>query len=959
MQQRLNLRRIVVWGSAGAVLVAVVAALAQALLTRAAPMGMMLPNSLAPQVQGAMRGSALATDRPLTITFTLRSRNQGALEQFVRDVATPHSRHYHAYLTPAQFALAFGPDPAEVQRVQGWAQSQGLRVTQVRSGGIFISASGSVAQMQQAFGVQIAQYRDASGASFYANDRALRLPAAIAPGITSVTGLDNAAFRHHKAVGPRALPPHPGAPRPRDTTCPATTGTFGLTPPQLQTAYGFPTNLNGANQRIALVEFDGYQLSDIAVYAGCFAAGVNVGTVVQTRKVDLQNALTPGDGAVEANLDIEIALGMAPGLAKVDVYEAPNSNQGAVDLLAAIANDNLDATVSDSWGACEADTGYGAAAAEEMALLQMAAQGQGVYVAAGDTGAYNCLVGAPTYHGRILNADDPASDPYVTAVGGTTLSLNATTAGYMGETVWNSSGAGDAIGTGGGFSQLWASPSWQANARASSAPGGVSDPTGARVVPDIAADADPQTGYAMYCTVGAICAPLAGWFDIGGTSAAAPLWAALALLANQQAMGRVGLITPALYQLYGADTAAKTAAGVALGGTTYYDYQTQVNGAAAPGSGTIAFHDITQGNNTFPATEGFPVAYGAQTGYDAVSGLGSMLGQAIVSYLAGQVRFTAPRLYMAARGTDNGYYLAGYFLNAGNNNAVPDAFVATQWQWLSGQTFQGAPAIADNGLATASVSGNAGRVWIAGVGTDDTVRFGSWNPSLLQFSGWAAVPGTTCKGDAAAAYVQSTFFVTCETPTGAVVINAFNPAFGTWGGWATIGGGLTSPPTMATDGQVLLIAAQAPTGKGDQSDWFTFYTPGPGTRTPWYHFMTTCQATPSVAFAGSGAGTYLLGCVASDTHTLWANALTTSTNSLAQWINLGGPAGIGLKNGTAIAVDQLDSPNVLFYSGEGTNNATYIQVVTTNPYFNGVTGWQIASAPSLFSTAPSADYFGI
>ncbi len=964
MQQRTILRRALMWAGVGMALVGFYAALSQVWLTRAAPMSHELANSVAPRLAAATRAGTVAPDRPMTVTFTLQSRNQAALQQFATAVATPHSRLYHHFLSPAQFAQVFGPDPAEVRRVELFAQQQGMRVTAVQSGGMFITITGRASQMQRAFGVQIGEYHDSSGGSFFANDRPLSLPSALAPGVISVSGLDNATQRSNHAVGPRALPrlvPHVG---PHDATCPATTGTYGLTPPQLKTTYGFGSQ-TGSGQRIALVEFDGYLNSDIAAYTTCFDPGVNSATVVKPRLVDLSSAMAAGDGAVEVDLDIEVALGMAPGLANVDVYEAPNTNQGLIDLLAAIANDDLDATVSDSWGACEADTSYPVAASEEMAFLQMAAQGQGVYIAAGDTGAYTCLSGFNTFHGRVVNADDPATDPYVTAVGGTTLTLNATTAGYMGETVWNNSSQGANNGTGGGYSMFWAAPTWQVNAKAVTTPGGVADPTAARVIPDVAADADPQTGYAIYCTAGSICAGLNGWFDIGGTSAAAPLWASLGALTNQQAGGslpggtRIGLITPALYQLYGSDTGATGATGITMGSATYYDYSAQVNGSTPPASGQVVFHDVTQGSNTFPSTQGFPAGFSAQTGFDAVSGLGTMQAQSTTQFLVGQIRFTAPRLYMVAKGTNNGYWIANYFLNTGDNNTLPNAGLASQWTSLPGQTFQGAPGIADNGLATASLGATTGMVYIAGIGTDGTVRFGSWNPAQMLFSGWSSVPGTTCQGDMSAAFAQSTFFVACMTPSGGVVINAYNPQNNTWGGWATIGGGLTSPPTMSTDGQQLLIVAQAPTGKGDQSDWYTYYTPGTAAQTPWYRFMTTCQVTPAVAFAGASAGDYMLACVASDTGTMWQNQLATANNSLSYWSNLGSPAGVKLRNGTSIALDTLDSPDVVFFTGQGTDNASYVQLVTTNPYFSGITGWQMASSPNIFSSSAATDYFGV
>jgi hypothetical protein len=679
---------------------------------------------------------------------------------------------------------------------------------------------------------------------------------------------------------------------------------------------------------------------------------------VTNRLVDLSTALTPGSGAIEDELDIEVALGMAPGLAKIHVYEAPNTNQGLIDMLAAIANDDADGTVSDSWGSCESDTGFSLAASEEMAFLQMAAQGQGVFVAAGDSGAYDCLndVGSdPYFHGRTVSADDPASDPYVTAVGGTTLTVNASTSAYMGETAWNDATLPNPYlaASGGGFSQFWAAPSWQTSAKATTTPGGVSDPSGARALPDVSADADPQTGYAEYCTAGLECASApASWFDIGGTSAAAPLWASLALLANQKAGGRIGLLTPTLYSLYGADTGATKAAGITLGSATYYDYSQQVNGASVS-SGTIVFNDITSGNNSFPAAQGFTPGSSAQTGFDAVSGLGSMQAQAVVNFLQSNLRFTAPRLYMAALGNDKRAWLSGYYLNLGDGNIVPDSPTSSNWFPLGSQTFTSAPAIADNGVSTVSLSGSTAQVWIAGTGTDGQIHIGMWNPATMTFGGWQTAPsGAACSGSPATAFALGKLFIVCMTTSGGLVLNSYLANGNSWGTWASIGGGLTAPPTMATDGTNLLI--YAPTA---QNDWFNTYAAAPGTLGIWRHMATTCEASPAVAYTGS-TGIFALSCIADDTSTMWANTFDLTDDTLTGWINLGAPSGTGFHNATSVAVDQLDDPNVLLYTGEGKNNAAYVQVFTINTYLAYVFGWQSASLPGIFATNAATDYVG-
>ncbi|MBA3824877.1 MAG: S8/S53 family peptidase [Ktedonobacterales bacterium] len=931
----------------------------QAIFVQAAPQQLAQVPHSAPQFTASVTPiGKLPQNGTMSLTLTLQPRNKAMLERFVQDVATPHSAHFHQFLAPQNFASVFGPDPATVRATVKYLQSAGLHVTKLQSGGMFISVTGTVKAVEAALHTTMNTYHDAKGRTFFANSAGVTLPANIAPHVIGVTGLDNLATHHRMTTNPSATKKKL-VQKPNTAGCPATTGQNTLVPAQLATAYDFPATLTGAGQSVALIEFDGYLLSDIGAYAACFAPSVTVSNVVQTRAIDLGGPLTPEVGAIEDELDIEVLLGMAPGLSKIHVYEAPNSNQGLIDMLAAIANDDADATVSDSWGACETDTGFAVAASEEMAFLQMAAQGQGVYVASGDNAAYDCLndLGSATYfHGQSVSVDDPASDPYVVAVGGTTLNINATTASYLSETVWNNIDLPSPVqaGTGGGISQLWGAPEWQSGARATTTPGGIADPSGGRALPDVAANADPQTGYAEYCTAGDFCASAPGsWFDIGGTSAAAPLWASLAALAAQGANMRVGLITPALYSLYRADTTAHAAAGITLNGTTYYDYATQVNGAT-PASGQITFNDITSGNNTFPSAAGFAPGFSARPGFDAVSGLGTMDGQSVVDFLKASIRFTSPRLYMAARGNDGRFWLSGYFLNNGNGNLLPSSPQLSNWFPLSSQAFQGNPAVVDNGAPTAGLTGTTGMVWIAGIGTDGLLRIGSYNPSTTTFSGWTTAPGSPlCKGNPAAAYAGAKLLMTCQTTSGALMLVSYTPGSNSWAAWSTIGGGLTDSPTMTTDGTNLLLYAQT-----NQNDWFNTVTVSGGTLGVWRHMATTCESTPAVAFTGT-ANQFVLSCIAHDTSTMWANTFNLGDGTLSGWFNLGSPSGIGLKNATAVSVDLLDNPGVTLFTGEGKNGAAYVQLMTDNPLYSYVAGWSIASQPGIFAANPATDYFGV
>ena len=950
-----------IWIGSALTLTALVFASLNVIASHAAPLGITLPHTVVAAISSAQQTGDMPAQTKMSVTFALRSRDQAGLQNFARDVSTPRTAVYHHHLTSAQFALTFGPDPATLNRLEAFVQNAGLHVDRSWSGGMYVQVSGTTQAIENALHTHIGMFRSAQGQAFFANTGAITLPQVIAPAVAGVTGLDNVAKQHKHTTPPRPVP-HTPQNGPKTTSCPPTTGTSALTPIQLATAYNFPTNLpnpNGTGERIAMVEFDGYSKADVAVYTNCYVPAVNVASVVSDRLVDLPAPLVPADGAIEDELDIEVALGMAPGLSKVDVYQAPNSNQGAIDMLASIASDDVDGTISDSWGQCETDAGTNLAASEEGAFLQMAAQGQGVYVASGDNGAYDCSADGSPQPNYALAIDDPSSNPYVTAVGGTNLTQLAQGASYISETVWNAS----ANGGGGGISQIWSAPTWQITAHATQTSGGVTDPNHMRVSPDVSANADPNTGYAVYCTVGASCTSIGNsWLDVGGTSASTPLWAALAAIANQVAGTRVGLITPALYSLYSADVTNNSASGITSNGTTYYDYAAQVNGATAPNAGAIVLNDITVGNNTF---SGQATGFSAQKGYDAGSGLGSMNGKNVVAYLVNALRFTAPRFYMVAQGTNNGYWLSSYLMNTGDGNLVLNAPQASNWLSLGSQPFQGMPAVANNGVATTSLTGVTGLEWVTGVRADGVVLYGAYNPATTTFGGWTPVPAmsgaTLCVNSTAMTLVQQSLFVTCKTPSGAIILDTFNATTLVWTGWQTIGGGLTAPPTMATDGSRLLLFAQTanPNLKGGSIDWYTFYDISAHTMTPWHPFYTTCVQAPSLTH--TTANDYAISCIASDTSTMWTNGFTAVSelsSSLSGWSNLGSPSGVGFVNATAVTIDMQDSPSVLMYVGQGANNAAYTLLSTTNANFAAVRNiWHIASLPGIFKSNAATDYF--
>ncbi|MGI8688027.1 MAG: S53 family peptidase [Thermomicrobiales bacterium] len=532
--------------------------------------------------------------------------SQRGMEDFLTGLSDPQSPSYQKYLTPKEFAMKFF-DPAGRAEVTDFLKRNGLTVKDTGLGSI-ISATGTAAQVAQAFSVALNDYRDANGKTFYANDKTPALPTALAPRITALLGLDNAPKAHSHIAKP--IPDAPGRQAVGQNTasaCPGASNVIthsgGYAPNQFGTAFDFDTlytvGFHGEGQTLALFELSDYPDSDVAAYKTCF--GLNT-TGVQ--RVNVDDGAADFSGQDEVNLDVDIMLGMLPKATGINIYVGPNSDQGIIDTYQQIATDNSASVTSTSWGLCEAfagGTGPGTVlGAENTIFFQMAAQGQQIFAASGDNGSEDCAANGLTR----LNTDDPASQPFMVGVGGTTVNINRTTNAYMNETVWNHGGDGG----GGGLSTNWGQPNWQTG------PGATNTyANGMREVPDIAAPADPNTGYVIY-TGGA-------WALYGGTSGAAPLTAAGFALINQALLARVGyrlgFTNPSLYRIL----------------------------TAAPS----AYHDVTVGNNCAqgPDCTTAGKVYPATAGYDLVTGVGTPKIGAIANYLAPPA--PAPRPLPASR----------------------------------------------------------------------------------------------------------------------------------------------------------------------------------------------------------------------------------------------------------------------------------------------------------------------
>jgi kumamolisin len=464
------------------------------------------------------------------------------------------------YSSREQWAAEQGADPADLQAVETFAREAGLTVLGADPARRVVQLSGTAAQVASAFGAQLeGMYRPAEGAEAYrARSGPLSVPAALADVVTGVYGIDDRpqARTHLRRAKASA--------------------NISYTPVQVAEAYDFPAGAGGQGQTVGIIELGGgFATGDLSTYFS--GLGLSTPSVTAVSVDGGQNQPgqdTNADG--EVMLDIEV-VGATANQAAIAVYFAPNTDQGFVDALSTAVHDTTHkpSVVSVSWG--QSEDSYSAQTRDQMEqiLIEAAALGVTVTVAAGDNGSTDSVTDGQQH------VDFPASAPHALACGGT--SLQATGATISSEVTWNDTAPGSAGGgaTGGGVSRQFPLPSYQAKAKV---PVNVDSKAPGRGVPDVAGDADPATGYRIRVD--------GAEQVIGGTSAVAPLWAGLIARLGQELGAPVGFLQPRLYALLG----------------------------------TSAFHDVTSGDNG---------AYHAGRGWDACTGLGSPDGAALAAALRG------------------------------------------------------------------------------------------------------------------------------------------------------------------------------------------------------------------------------------------------------------------------------------------------------------------------------------
>jgi hypothetical protein len=542
--------------------------------------------------RGASISGKVAPGQRMRLTVGMASRDPLGLSAFAQSVATPGSPQYGRFLTVHQFAQRFGAGAAPLARVRHALRADGLGVVRTDANHLSVVVSGTAAAIEHAFATRLARVRTSHGRRVVINITAPTLPLPLARDVEAVLGLNGLADPAPAGLTRRAAPRRLGRPRADAGARLATGGpepcaaatraaaqighgqagvaSFGYTADLLAGAYDVPSLYArgdfGQGQRIAVYEQESLNPSDIATYQACYGTDATV----RIRNVDAPDPADSGAGGDgEAALDVEQIIGIAPR-ASIIVYTASESDQdGNSALMSAIASQDVASVVSISYGGCEAEVGKAAIAYEAKLFQEMAAQGQSVFASTGDQGSEDCS--PPNGNDKTsLAVADPASQPTVTAVGGTSLYSGSPTApipwngaDILTEGIWNSGNFeqdGQPVGqaTTGGLSSMWAMPSFQSSAAPSLGVRNAYTSTGGcgasacREVPDVSADADPSTGAVTYGDTGTDGAGGSSWIVDGGTSASTPLWAAFAALTNVQPSCRglsVGDINPSLYSL--------------------------------------------------------------------------------------------------------------------------------------------------------------------------------------------------------------------------------------------------------------------------------------------------------------------------------------------------------------------------------------------------------------------------
>ena len=582
----------------------------------------------------------MAATNELWLAIGLPLRDQAGLEQFVAQVSDPASPNFRHYLTREELTARFGPTEQDYEAVKNFARSNGLAIVVTHGNRLLLDVTGPVAAVEKAFHITLRTYRHPTEArDFFAPDTEPMVDVALP--IVDIEGLSDFSLplsKWKKNNGVHTSSKRGSAPD----------GSGDIFGNDFRNAYVPGTTLTGAGQSVGLMEFSAFYTNDIFNYANLAGNG-RTNIIIEPVLIDGYAGI-PSGGEGEVELDIEMAMAMAPGLDRIVCFEAGGVGKHNDVLNTMLAYSNI-LNLSCSWG------WDGPSNTTDAIFMSMDAVGQTFFNASGDWGAFttgsNSVNGVDNPNSDTANA--PSSNPYITQVGGTTLTMNGAGATWASEAVWNwgVDSSGDYFGSSsgassGGISSYYTIPSWQTNVSNMTGRGGSAS---FRNIPDVAACANNI--YEIYDN-----GKNTNDFDgNAGTSAAAPLWAGFMALVNQQlttnGQPSAGFINPALY-------------------------------AISAGSNYLScFHDVTSGSNSWVSS---PKLFYATNGYDLCTGLGTMNGTNLINALT--VPLNVNLLIPHTAGT---YFQFQFLSHPGSTHAVQfrTNLVSGTWQTYTNITGDG------------------------------------------------------------------------------------------------------------------------------------------------------------------------------------------------------------------------------------------------------------------------------
>ncbi|MEZ2347638.1 protease pro-enzyme activation domain-containing protein [Terriglobus sp. RCC_193] len=650
-----------------------------------------LPATVSPRVKTASVLGHLGGETQLTgMSLVLKPTDAqaAALQQLLVDQQNPSSPQYHKWLTPQTFGEQFGLSDADLSIVKDWLSSKGFTVDEVAPSRNRIVFSGTASAVESAFTTTLQRFHRADQ-DYFENSTAISLPQSLAGVVSGITGISSYHIQPIQK-SPLVSPLYT-----------ATSGSHYLVPWDFRQIFGMNTLISqgydGTGIKIGVIGQSSVTSAQLTYFQQLTGQTQKLPTMVLVPNTGSSGQLSASDEQ-ESELDLEYASGSAPGAQVLFIYTGTSTattNNGVFTAMIYAITNNLAPILTLSYGACENEASSYATTVLEPVLAQASSQGQTILVSSGDWGPTACET--PNSAGVVavaqggLSVSYPASSPNVTAVGGTTLtgttsqywsspnnSYGGSAVGYIPETAWNDSAVvGSLSASGGGASAIFGKPSWQAGT------GVLSDAH--RDVPDVAFPSSAQTnGYLVcvvgtyQCTNGSTFGNSSGAWIYGGTSAAAPNFAAMLAIVEQATgnTGGLGNINTKLYTL------------------------------AAGSSSTSVFHDITTGNNAVTCKGGTTgcsstsasasgtMGYSAGTGYDMVTGLGSLdasgLATALKSSTGTSGKLTPTVSLSAGNSTPAGGTTDLLTVTVGGSGSTPTGSVVLSIDGTSVTTFTSA-----------------------------------------------------------------------------------------------------------------------------------------------------------------------------------------------------------------------------------------------------------------------------